>query len=148
MIDPSGFEPINENFANAVMATVNSAPFPSLVGLQFEEIRSEYSRMRLPYREALNQPAGIIHGGATATLIDTTVVGAVYSGLDPSNPPKRIVTIDMHIHYTDAGIGEDLVAHAAVRRRGRTIVFLEVDVIGATSGKLIAHGELSYMIVY
>lgn len=148
MIDPNAFEPINEKFAHAVMTSVNSAPFCCLVGLQYEEIRRDYSRMRLPYREELNQPAGIIHGGATATLIDTTVVGAVYSGLDVNNPPKRIVTIDMHIHYTNAGIGEDLIAHGAVRRRGRTIVFLEVDVIGANSGKLIAHGELSYMIVY
>ena len=148
MIDASQYEPINPQFADAVMRSVNTAPFPELVGLVFEEIRNGYSRMRLPYRPALNQPAGIIHGGATATLIDTSVVGAVYSGLDPTSPPKRIVTIDMHIHYTDAGVEEDLVAHAAVRRRGRTIVFLEVDVIGDRTGKTIAHGELSYMVVY
>jgi|TARA_R110002073_G_scaffold2938_1_gene19052 uncharacterized protein (TIGR00369 family) len=148
MIDPNHFEPIDDRFISAVMTSVTTAPFTSLVGLQLEEIRRDYSRMRLPYREEINQSAGLIHGGATATLIDTTVVGAVYSGLDPNNQPKGIVTVDMHIHYTNAGIAEDLIAHGAVRRRGRTIVFLEVDVVGANSGKLIAHGELSYMIMY
>lgn len=148
MIDPATFDAIDNTFTAAIMQSVNSAPFPALLGLQFEEIRAGYSRMRLPYRTALNQPAGIIHGGATASLIDTAVVGAVFSEIDMSTPPKRLLTIDMHIHYTDAGFEEDLVAHAAVRRRGRKIVFLEVDVIGANTGKLIAHGELSYMVVY
>lgn len=147
MINPDSFAAIDDTFANAVMAGINGAPFPKLVGLRFEEIRQGYSRMRLPYRPELNQPAGIIHGGATATLIDTTVVGAIFSELDPTKPPKRLVTIDMHVHYTAAGVEEDLIAHAAVRRRGRTIVFLEVDVFGANTNKLIAHGELSYMVV-
>jgi len=54
----------------------------------------------------------------------------------------------MHVHYTSAGVKEDLIAFASVRKRGRTMVFLETDVIGEKSGKLIAHGELSYMLIY
>ena len=50
--------------------------FPSVVGLELEEVRSGYGRMRLPYRPELQQPAGVVHGGAIATLIDTVVVPA------------------------------------------------------------------------
>ena len=51
--------------------------FPNLVGLELEEVRTDYARMRLPYRPELDQPAGVVHGGAIATLIDTVVVPAI-----------------------------------------------------------------------
>ena len=53
--------------------------FPSLVGLQMEELRLDYCRMRLPHRPELDQPHGVVHGGALATLIDTVVVPAIGS---------------------------------------------------------------------
>ena len=57
--------------------------FPSLVGLQLEEVRADYCRMRLPYRPELDQPHGVVHGGAIATLIDTVVVPAVGAAYEP-----------------------------------------------------------------
>ncbi|NNF17100.1 MAG: PaaI family thioesterase [Gammaproteobacteria bacterium] len=145
MIRPQDFKPIDKAFEESIKNFLSTAPFPSFLGLQLEEVKQNYSRMRLPYRPELNQPAGIIHGGATATLIDTAVVGALVTQYEPGKVPQRLVTIDLHVHYTGAGVEEDLVAHAAVRRAGRTVSFFEVDVIGDSSGKLIAHGELSYM---
>ena len=56
--------------------------FPTLVGLELEEVRTDYARMRLPYRPELQQPAGVVHGGAVATLIDTVVVPAVGQAYD------------------------------------------------------------------
>jgi acyl-coenzyme A thioesterase PaaI-like protein len=53
--------------------------FPGVVGIQLEEVRLDYARMRLPFRSQLNQPAGVMHGGAIATLIDTVVVPALTS---------------------------------------------------------------------
>src|SRR5579885_1379489 len=44
--------------------------FPKLVGLELEEARTDYARMRLRWRPELDQPAGVVHGGAIATLID------------------------------------------------------------------------------
>jgi len=38
--------------------------FPSLVGVQLEELREDYCRMRLPFRPELEQPQGLVHGGA------------------------------------------------------------------------------------
>lgn len=145
MIDPSKFSELDPALTQPIMDAVHQAPYPSFLGLSYEEIKSEYARMRLPYRPEINQPAGIIHGGAIASLIDTAVVAAVLSGIN--GPIKRMVTVDMHIHYLDTGFEEDLIAHAAVRRRGRTMVYLEVDVIGENSEKTCAHGELSYMVV-
>lgn len=147
MIRKLDYPPISNDYEELIRTFLGKAPYPAFLGLKLEETRQGYSRMRLPYRPELNQPAGIIHGGATASLIDTSVVGAMLSQYEPDKAPHRMVTIDMHVHYTGAGIEEDLVAHAAIRRAGRTITFFEVDVIGDSSEKLIAHGELSYMIL-
>ena len=38
--------------------------FPGLLGLRVEEVRIDYCRMRLGFRPALEQPAGVVHGGA------------------------------------------------------------------------------------
>lgn len=146
MINPNDFEPASENFVTAMKKDVSNAPFSKLLGLSYDEIRKDYACMRMPYKKDLEQPAQIIHGGAIASLIDTAVVAAVFSNV-PERPDK-IVTVDMHVHYLSSAKEEDLIAHAAVRRRGRTMVYLEVDVIGEKSRKVIAHGELGYMLLY
>ncbi|MBI2060850.1 MAG: PaaI family thioesterase [Nitrospirae bacterium] len=120
------------------------APFPAFLGLKTEEVRRDYARMRLPYRPELNQPAGIMHGGAIVSLIDTVVVMAIISGLP--EPPERLLTIDLHTHFMDAVIRQDCIAEAEVRRRGRSIIFLYVEV-RTPDGKLVADGSLSYKVV-
>ena len=42
--------------------------FPTHVGLVLEEVRAGYARLRLPVRPEVAQAAGIVHGGALATL--------------------------------------------------------------------------------
>ena len=68
--------------------------FPNVVGLELEEVRIDYGRMRLPFRSELNQPAGMVHGGAIATLIDTVVVPAIGSAYDDF---MVMLTIDLQI---------------------------------------------------
>ncbi len=115
--------------------------YPNVVGIVVEEVRTDYCRMRLPYRPELEQPAGVVHGGAIASLVDSVVVPAIgmaYSG------EARFSTVDMHVQYLSALIRDDAIAEGWVVRRGRTIVFCEAEVVGVTSGKTIARGLLTY----
>ena len=116
--------------------------FPQTVGIVLEEVRTDYARMRLPFRAALNQPAGVMHGGAIATLIDTVVVPAIGSAYAESRP---FVTIDMHVQYMEGIRGEDAVAEGFVEKRGRSTVFCRVEVRTA-SGVLAATGALVYKV--
>jgi uncharacterized protein (TIGR00369 family) len=144
-IDPNSYPPLEPALETALLERINEAPYSKLLGMVTETVRREYSRMRLPYRPDLNQPAGLVHGGAIASLIDTAVVGAVFSGVQEM--PRRIVTINMLVQYMDAVIEEDVIAHAWVRKRGRSTVFLSVE-CETPSGKQVCHGELVYRIVY
>lgn len=117
--------------------------FPSFVGLQLEEVRTDYARMRLPFRPELNQPADVIHGGAIATLIDTVVVPAVGSGYDEF---MVMLTIDLQIRYLSAAANTDLVAEGWVTRRGRSMLFVAAEVRGVDTGAVVAEGWLTYKV--
>ena len=116
--------------------------FPRFVGIDFEEVRSDYARMRLPFRPELNQPAAVMHGGAIATLIDTVVVPAIGSGYDE---PRALFTIQMQIEYLEPIVGEAAIAEGWIEKRGRSMVFCRVEVRSA-SGALAAIGSLIYKV--
>lgn len=115
--------------------------YPNVVGIEVEEVRTDYCRMRLVYRPEIEQPAGVVHGGAIASLVDSVVVPAIGMAYGPE---ARFSTVDMHVQYLSALIRDDAVAEGWVVRRGRTIVFCEAEIVGATSGKTIAKGMLTY----
>jgi uncharacterized protein (TIGR00369 family) len=117
--------------------------FPRLVGLAVEELRSDYCRMRLPWRTEITQPAGVAHGGAIAALVDSVVVPAIGSHYAER---RAFATIDLHLQFLGALVDEDAVAEGWVTQRGRAIVFCEAEVVGATSGRTIARGALAYKV--
>jgi uncharacterized protein (TIGR00369 family) len=117
--------------------------FPTMVGLRPEEIRTGYCRMRLPYRDELRQPAGVVHGGAIATLIDTVVVPAIGAAYEQV---PVMLTLSMTINYVGALVEDDAVAEGWVTRRGKSIVFCEAVVRGDRSGSVVAAGSLVYQI--
>lgn len=115
--------------------------FPSLLGLQIEEVRTDYCRMRLPYRPELDQPAGVVHGGALATLVDTVVVPAIGSAYGPET---MYMTVTMNVSYVGAVRGTDVVAEGWVTRRGRSTVFCRAEAV--SDGRLVMEGSLVYAV--
>ena len=120
---------------------MNQELYVTLLGLVVEEVRLDYCRMRMPFKTELNQAAGVVHGGAIAGLLDSVVVPVVGG---PLPKDARFSTVDMHVQYLSALVGEDAVAEGWAVKRGRTTVFCESEVLGATSGKLIARSILTY----
>lgn len=116
--------------------------FPNLLGIQVDELRRDYARMRLPWRPELNQEYGLMHAGAIATLIDTAVVPAIGTAYDDD---RRFSTIEMSVRYLQPVRSEDLVAEGWVTRRGKRVVFCDVEVRTVTAVK-VATGSLIYIV--
>lgn len=114
--------------------------FPKLVGLRLDELRLDYARMSLPFRPELNQPHGLVHGGAIATLVDSVVVPAIGAGYDED---VTFSTIDMQIRYLGAVRGQDMIAEGIVTKRGRSILFCNSTVF-LPDGSVVADGTLTY----
>jgi uncharacterized protein (TIGR00369 family) len=117
--------------------------FPTHLGLRVEELRQDYARVRLPYRPVLEQPAGPVHGGAIATLIDTVVVPAV-GWVHPAVP--QMLTLTMTIEYRSALVRADAVAEGWITQRGNTIVFCEAEVRAADDARVVANGRMVYKV--
>lgn len=115
--------------------------FSALLGLQVEEARVDFCRLRMPFRPDLRTTAEVVHGGAIASLIDTAAVVAVWSNVDAET--TRGATASLTVNYLAASGREDLIANAQVIRRGRSVVFVDVDVF-ALRGEHIAKGMVTY----
>ena len=129
-----------ERFGQADHPTGNF--FPGYMGLRLEEVRLDYARMRLPHRREVDQPQGVIHGGALATLADTVVVPAIGSAYEER---RALFTITMSIQYLDAVAGEDAIAEGWVEKRGRSTCFCQVEIRSA-SGVLAATATVVYKV--
>jgi uncharacterized protein (TIGR00369 family) len=115
--------------------------YPKLLGMVVDDVRVDYCRMTLPYRPELEQGAGLVHGGAIASLLDAVLVPAVGSAYGRE---ARYSTVDMHVQFIGAVVQQDIIAEGWIVRRGRTTVFCESEAVNAVTGKLIARAVLTY----
>ena len=115
--------------------------FVNIVGLGVEELRTDYARMSMPFREENLQAAGLVHGGAIATLIDTVVVPAIGTGLPEGSLWS---TIELHVQY-HRPLTSDAVAEGWIVKRGKSIVFTRAEVTDS-EGRHVASGTATYMV--
>ena len=115
--------------------------FVNIVGLEVEELRTDYARMTMPFREGNLQAAGLMHGGAIATMIDTVVVPAIGMGLPEGSLWS---TIELHVQF-HRPLLSDAVAEGWIVRRGKSVVFTRAEVFDA-EGRLVASGTATYMV--
>jgi uncharacterized protein (TIGR00369 family) len=115
--------------------------FPTHVGLVVDEVRAGYARLRLPVRPQVAQAAGVVHGGALATLIDTSAIPAVATAY-PTQP--ELLTITLTVNYLGVVADEDAVAEAWVEQAGRSMAFVRVEVRGARQRELAATASLVF----
>ncbi len=119
-----------------------NSPFVAHLGIQLTNIQPGVATLTLPFASALVTIGTIVHGGAIASLIDTAAMVAAWS--DVEVPAKaRGTTVNLSVAYLASAEKEDLQAVARVLRRGRNLVYLDVEVRSA-SGNAIAKGLVTY----
>jgi len=122
-------------------------PFFNLVGLEVLDMQPGESTTRVRWREDLCQPAGIMHGGVIATLIDTGIAHAllltdVYKEFAAKG--GYIVSVDLRVRYFRPVSAGAIVCKSTIPRLGRQILHGE-SIITNEDGKEIARGESIYM---
>ncbi|NP_001108254.1 acyl-CoA thioesterase 13 S homeolog [Xenopus laevis] len=92
----------------------------------------------LQVEEEHTNKGGTLHGGLTATLVDTVSTVALLH----TERGAPGVSVDMNITYMNAAkIGDSVLITAQVLKQGRTLAFATVDLTNKDSGKLIAQGR-------
>ena len=119
---------------------VKNTPYLKLLGIELDEIEVGTAVMSLPMTEKLRQPHGLLHGGATASLIDTAMAFAVVSVLADG---EKASTVDLTVHYLRPVINEKTTCTAKIVKAGKRLLTVTADVVNE-NGKLIATAISTY----
>jgi 1,4-dihydroxy-2-naphthoyl-CoA hydrolase len=111
------------------------------LGIEWLEVGPERIVARMPV-EGNTQVYGVLHGGATATLVETvgSIGTAVVAGLD-----KRVVGIHLSVDHLRAVQGGHVTATGLPLRVGRSVAVWDVRVEDQ-EGRLAAVGRLTVSI--
>jgi len=131
---------INESDKQLVFNTVESTPYLKLLGIELVEIEEGRAVMSLEMQEKLRQPHGLLHGGATASLIDTAMAFAVVTRLEKD---EKASTVDLTVQYLRPHTSGKIVCTAKVTRAGKRLLFVSAEVEN-DEGKLIATALSTY----
>ena len=113
---------------------LNNLPFARLLGMRLVDMRPNEAVVEIEMRDDLKQPSGVLHGGVTATLIDTAMAFAVRTYLTDTEPTA---TIDLTVHYLRPHVEGKAICTARVVRPGKRIFTVSAEVHNE-NGRLIA----------
>jgi uncharacterized protein (TIGR00369 family) len=122
------------------------APIAELMG--FDGLEAEEGRVVftcVPAEQHYN-PIGVVHGGLALTLLDSAMGCAVHSTLPVGG---AYTSLEVKVNFARA-ITRDtgrIVCEGTVLHRGRTIATAEGRVVAEDTGKLLAHGTTTCMIL-
>jgi uncharacterized protein (TIGR00369 family) len=128
--------------ADFIRQFLPTSPFVGHLGMQLVEMRPDAATLALPFMPAVATLGDVVHGGAIASLIDTAAMVAAWSGAE-APPNMRGTTVGLTVSYLAPANGEEARAEARVLRRGRSLVYVDVEVRVA-SGGLVAKGLVTY----
>ncbi|ANX12156.1 hypothetical protein ABE41_009065 [Fictibacillus arsenicus] len=122
------------NSLKAKRENTNLTYIASLLQFKTTLLDENLLEMEMPNSPLLDNSLGIVHGGLTATLLDTAL-GTLASHV-PGNK-KGAVTVELKVDFLSPGIGEKFICRAEVVHNGRQLVRMEGKVRNE-KGNLIA----------
>ena len=133
------------NFLRGIIAGTNPAP-PFAEAMDFELVEAEEGRVVFvgtPSARFFN-PLGTIHGGWTATILDSAMACAAHATLKPG---EGYTTLEMKLNYVRPVMpgNRPLRCEGKLIHRGGSVATSEGKLVDA-QGKLLAHGTETCMI--
>lgn len=113
---------------NSARRALAENPFLNLLGIEVERVADGEAICRLRAEEKHTRIGAFLHGGATATLIDTAMafaVGSIFGNV------SNAVTADLTIHYLRPIRVGEVMAKARIVRNGKRLLTVSADVFDA-----------------
>ena len=117
--------------------------FAGRLGVQDGTGEDGSARLGLDAGEEHLNPAGAVHGGVLATLVDTAMGMAVRSTTGEDDVPA---TSQLTVTYLTAGKPGRLVATADVRKQGEHLIVCDADV--EQDGKTLVHAVATFAVLH
>lgn len=99
--------------------------------------------IKIPNTPIIQNALNIVHGGITATILDSAMGGLAHHILPPD---KAAVTTEIKVNYVAPGVGKELSCRANLIHKGNKTIVTEGKVF-RDDGTLIAHSTASFFII-
>ncbi len=130
--DDTIFQPRDPGYAERVRASFELQQAMTLVGAELAVVEPGYTEIHLPFKPAITQQHGYIHGGIVGMIADSA---AGYAANTLTAADASVLTVEYKINLLAPAEGERLVARGEVVRPGRTLIITKADVFAIRDEK-------------
>ncbi len=124
---------------------MNRNTMMELLDIQCVEVGEDYVVATMPVDHRTHQPMGLLHGGASAVLIES--IGSIGSALLCDLQNEFPVGLEINANHI-GGVKSGLVkAVGKIVHAGKRTHVWQVDIFSVETGKLICTGRLTVMVV-
>lgn len=125
---------------------MEASHFGELLGLEHRACPPGTAIVELPLSPALCNRFGTVHGGVVLALMD---VAGLWAGATTEGAPPHAATVSLTCNFLRSArlAGEQrLHAVARVKKRGRSLIFAEIDIHLGADGPVLASGQGVYSV--
>lgn len=131
--------------APELVNSLNKGTLMEQLGIQCVEIGDNYIVATMPVDHRTHQPMGLLHGGASAALIET--IGSMGSVLLIDIEKYAPVGIEVNANHLSAIKTGSVIAKGTIVHAGKRTHVWQVDVRDKSTDKMVCTGRLTVMIV-
>ena len=124
---------------------MNNGTMMEVLGIECVEVGKDYVKSRMPVMDATKQPMGLLHGGASAALIES--IGSMGSALILDLSKEAPVGLEVNANHVSSAKDGYVIATGKIVHAGRRTHLWQVDIHHEETGKLLCTGRLTIMIV-
>ena len=135
------FPELTETQRQRVERALDAVPFARLLGIKLELAGAGHAVLSLQVREDHKQNHAVVHGGAIASLIDSSMAFAIIPLLAEN---ERTTTVDLTIHYLRPLTQGVAKSSARVVRAGRRVIVVSAEVLDHNE-RLVATALSTYL---
>ena len=128
-----------------VVNSYNKNTLMEVLGIKCIEIGDDYVVSTMPVDHRTYQPMGLLHGGASAALIES--IGSVGSTLLLDLSKENPVGLEVNANHVSAVKGGMVKAIGKIVHAGKRTHLWQVDIFDMETDKLVCTGRLTIMIV-
>lgn len=126
-----------QTFERKVKDSFAQQSFMTTLGATIHSPAPGQAEIRMPFNKEFLQQNGFMHAGSITSILDSACGYAAY-GVAPEG--CNVLTVEFKVSLLAPAVGEEFVARAQVKRRGRTLTICCADAFALSRGgeKLIA----------
>ena len=125
--------------------SMNKNTLMEQLGIECIELGEDYVVSKMPVDHRTHQPMGLLHGGASAALIES--IGSMGSTLLLDISKQHPVGIEINANHIGGIRSGNVIATGTIVHAGKRTHLWQVDIREEGTNKLVCSGRLTVMII-